>query len=236
VKTRVRSDGYCSIIKRCLYKLVVFLFLGAATSLVIAWSIAVYVQDRFQTRRDRLIDGYATYYSEWGSREQVDFHGVIVWTVYRFGAAQTGFELPETSIEWLGKVTAPALKPWSMRRILGPEFAQNGWLSFEDMGCGWPRIAMAHTWLDNTPTGVHQMFPDSIEVGRWNLPNRVVWSGFVVDTAFCAVIWFTLPWSFIQTRRAVRKRRGRCVNCGYDLRGTSSGGCAECGWQREGEA
>ncbi len=222
--------------KRWLFILVSCLFLGAATSLVIAWSIAVYVQHRHQTRWNRVIDGYATYYSEWGSREQVNFHGVIVWTVYRFGAAQTGFELPETNIEWLGKVTAPALKPWSMRRILGPEFSQNGWLSFEDMGYGWPRIAMAHTWLDNTPTGVHQMFPDSIEIGRWNLPNRVVWSGFVVDTAFYAMIWFALPWSFIQTRRAVRKRRGRCVNCGYDLRGTSGGGCAECGWQREGEA
>ena len=64
--------------KRRLFILVSCLLLGAATSFVIAWSIAVYVQDRFQTRWDRLIDGYATYYSEWGSREQVDFHGVVV--------------------------------------------------------------------------------------------------------------------------------------------------------------
>lgn len=156
-----------------------------------------------------------------------------MWTVYRFGAAQTGFEVPETNVEWLGKVTAPTLKPWSIRRILGPEFAQNGWLSFEDMGYGWPMIAMAHTWLDNTTAGVHQMFPDSIQMGRWNLPNRVVWNGFLVNTAFYAMIWFALPWSFVQTRRAVRKRRGRCIKCGYDLRGASGGGggsvCPECG-------
>ena len=32
--------------------------------------------------------------------------------------------------------------------------------------------------------------------------------------------------------RRMRKRRGQCVNCGYDLRGHSSRGCPECGWRR----
>ncbi|MEM9251871.1 MAG: hypothetical protein AAGB29_05935 [Planctomycetota bacterium] len=31
-------------------------------------------------------------------------------------------------------------------------------------------------------------------------------------------------------RRAVRRRRGLCVRCGYDLRG-STGACPECGWE-----
>ncbi len=221
--------------KRRLFILGSCLFLGAATSLVIAWSIAVYVQERYQTRRDRLIDGYATYYSEWHSREQVDFHGVIVWTIYRFGTAQTGFEVQNNN-EWMGKLTAPTLKPWSMRRTLGSEYAQTGWLYFEDTGYGWPMISMWHLWADFTPNGMPQMFPDSIEIGRWNLPNRVVWNGSLVNTAFYAMIWFALPWSFSQTRRAVRKRRGRCMRCGYDLRGDSSAGCPECGWRREPEA
>ncbi len=222
--------------KRRLFILVSCLFLGAATSFVIAWSIAVYVQYRYQTRGDRVTDGYMTYYSEeWRSREQVDFHGVVVWTIYRFGAAQTGFEVQNNN-EWLGKLTAPALKPWSMRRILGPEYAQSGWLYFEDTGYGWPMISMWHIWADFTPNGRTQMFPDSIQVGRWNLPNRVAWNGFFVDTAFYATIWFALPRSFTQTRRAVRKRRGLCMRCGYDLRGDSSAGCPECGWQREPEA
>lgn len=32
--------------------------------------------------------------------------------------------------------------------------------------------------------------------------------------------------------RTVRRWRGVCVNCGYDLRGQRSVGCPECGWQK----
>jgi len=35
-----------------------------------------------------------------------------------------------------------------------------------------------------------------------------------------------------EARRAIRRRRGRCPDCGYDLRGEYDGGCAECGWNR----
>ena len=35
---------------------------------------------------------------------------------------------------------------------------------------------------------------------------------------------------------AKSNRRGHCIKCGYDLRGDFSGGCPECGWQREAEA
>jgi len=42
-------------------------------------------------------------------------------------------------------------------------------------------------------------------------------------------------------RQAARRRRGRCPNCGYDLRGQppevgAGGGCPECGWNRQPEA
>ena len=36
-------------------------------------------------------------------------------------------------------------------------------------------------------------------------------------------------------RLAIRRKRGRCINCGYDLRGDFSAGCPECGWQRASE-
>jgi hypothetical protein len=34
-------------------------------------------------------------------------------------------------------------------------------------------------------------------------------------------------------RRWHRRRRGACLNCGYDLRGDFANGCPECGWRRE---
>jgi hypothetical protein len=35
------------------------------------------------------------------------------------------------------------------------------------------------------------------------------------------------------TRMRLRQRRGSCVRCGYDLRGTPSRNCPECGLNSE---
>ncbi len=34
-------------------------------------------------------------------------------------------------------------------------------------------------------------------------------------------------------RQRLRAKRGRCLACGYDLRGNLEHGCPECGWRRE---
>ena len=34
-------------------------------------------------------------------------------------------------------------------------------------------------------------------------------------------------------KRWRRRRRGACLQCGYDLRGELDAGCPECGWRRE---
>lgn len=36
-------------------------------------------------------------------------------------------------------------------------------------------------------------------------------------------------------RQSLRAKRGRCIACGYDLRGDLECGCPECGWGREAE-
>jgi hypothetical protein len=33
--------------------------------------------------------------------------------------------------------------------------------------------------------------------------------------------------------RKEKARRGRCLTCGYDLRGDFAAGCPECGWNRK---
>jgi hypothetical protein len=67
------------------------------------------------------------------------------------------------------------------------------------------------------------------------LPMRPLWPGFVLDTLFYAAIWFGLFFGFASAKRAIRRRRGRCPMCGYDLRGAPglAAGCSECGWNRE---
>ena len=67
------------------------------------------------------------------------------------------------------------------------------------------------------------------------LPLRPIWPGFAINTLFYAAILWLLTFGPFATRRFIRDKRGRCVKCGYDLRGSSGGGggCPECGWGRE---
>ena len=64
------------------------------------------------------------------------------------------------------------------------------------------------------------------------LPLRVYWPAMLLNTALYATfLW--LPFAPFAIRHRVRKRRGKCLQCGYDLRGDFSAGCPECGWRRE---
>ncbi len=60
------------------------------------------------------------------------------------------------------------------------------------------------------------------------LPYRPIWPGFAINTIlFAAILW--LPFAPFHLRRYVRVKRGHCIKCNYDLRGTSGGVCPECG-------
>jgi hypothetical protein len=72
------------------------------------------------------------------------------------------------------------------------------------------------------------------------LPLHPIWPGFLINALFyAAVLWLLIPGPFA-LRRFTRIRRGRCVKCGYDLRGQppepAAAGCPECGWGRDAAA
>ncbi len=53
--------------------------------------------------------------------------------------------------------------------------------------------------------------------------------GFLINTVFYAMILWLLCAAPFTARRLIRKRRGRCVRCGYDLRHAEHDVCPECG-------
>ncbi len=62
---------------------------------------------------------------------------------------------------------------------------------------------------------------------RW--PLRPLWPGFAINTLFYAAILWCLFAAPFALRRRRRIKRGLCSKCAYDLRGTSSETCPECG-------
>ena len=62
---------------------------------------------------------------------------------------------------------------------------------------------------------------------RRRIPLVPLWPGFAIDTLFYAGVSWPLLFGPFALRRAVRRRRGRCPYCGYDLAGLA--GCPECG-------
>jgi hypothetical protein len=66
------------------------------------------------------------------------------------------------------------------------------------------------------------------------LPIRPLGVGFTVNTLLYAVVlWLFLFAAPRTVLRQLRRKRGRCLECGYDLRGDLDAGCPECGWNRE---
>ncbi len=69
--------------------------------------------------------------------------------------------------------------------------------------------------------------------GRSALPTRIIWPGFVINTVFYAVVLWLLLAAPFALRRRLRRKRGLCPACGYDLRGrgspSQSNVCPECG-------
>ncbi len=61
------------------------------------------------------------------------------------------------------------------------------------------------------------------------LPTRILPWGFIANSLLNGVVLFVLVSAVPFWRCRFRRVRGRCLNCGYDLRGGSHEKCPECG-------
>ena len=128
------------------------------------------------------------------------------------------------------------------------------WVSTQVQGVGWPWPALWCAPAIADPMGSDEIFHPAvggITLGNrpppyWHalrvrtLPLRPIWEGFAINTVFYASVLWMLMLCPHTLCRMIRRKRGRCIKCAYDLRGTSGGdfstGCPECGWGRESEA
>jgi hypothetical protein len=64
------------------------------------------------------------------------------------------------------------------------------------------------------------------------IPLRADWPGLLADSALLAGLWGVILFAPRLVRPWLRRRRGRCPGCGYDLKHSLASGCPECGWGR----
>ena len=89
---------------------------------------------------------------------------------------------------------------------------------------GWPLLALTSEWPEHggtTSTAIH--YGDEV------LPMIPIWPGFVINTIFYAVVLGLLTLGPFTARRMIRRKRGRCIKCGYDLGHADHRACPECG-------
>jgi hypothetical protein len=111
-----------------------------------------------------------------------------------------------------------------------------------DHGFGWPRPALWYTvhgaYLGNyaIATEIQGGYlltpPSTLDVRAYGfraIPTRPYWPGIIGNTALFAGAWAVLLLMPGLLRRRLRRRRGRCPACGYDLCGLAGSGCPECG-------
>jgi hypothetical protein len=90
--------------------------------------------------------------------------------------------------------------------------------------CGFPCSALtSKTVLIGEPPEV------ATDRSLRRLPLDPVWPGFLINTAFYAMVLWALCATPPAIRRGLRRRRGACMRCGYDLRGGERASCPECG-------
>lgn len=110
-------------------------------------------------------------------------------------------------------------------------------------GRGWPMRSM---WLEYEMASDGVLWDASgalvgIDLG-WRhksdwlpvaLPVRPIWNGFIANTILYGVLLWLVATGAVALRRVIRRTRGHCPHCGYNLRASLSEGCPECGCGRK---
>jgi hypothetical protein len=251
-------------VQRVLCILLVFGVLGVCASWIVCWALAYWLPwpGIDQTKRQTAFyDGHG--YEKWNAslerREGVRFV-TSVWHV-RPPSNERGLQPIELMQIWsdtppnVGAHPAEVIPNWAT--WMQPS-EQNSPGSYGEVVCifGWPFEA-AH-WRGSVFVSFNgRVSPmrrtGGFEVGgrvkgmglvRLVLPTHPLWPGLLANSAFYGVILWALWFTPGAVRRELRRRRGACVRCGYDLRGrvggidagrrsapqeAATGACPECG-------
>lgn len=208
-----------------LFKLVVYLLLGAIINIAVAcgcaltlnrnWNIAPLVITNELTPRQ---------VQWWVDHAPCDFPPVpqmsATYSGESFRGIGIGIGIDETQM-------------WT------PRSDSSNWRGYNllHIRAGWPFRALEGTRWQVYGSGdkdrdIYRAVLPILKGSRWLL-LRPRWFGFIANTLIYAFLLYGLFYGPRISKRFIREKKGHCIKCGYDLRGTSGSGCSECGWKRD---
>jgi hypothetical protein len=222
--------------KRCIFIILAFLILGAVVNIAVAWGSAMTIDvwsDIWRQRQGVSSDQYPC----WGL--------VVIRRATATYVFRSAISDPQThGVGWDHRLSAPW---WSRARNTPTNEPVDSFVGYAEDARGWPFICVSssmdatlssRTWCwtyGNVSWGIPLGGGQGPDAMPRSLPCRPAWAGFAVKTLFYATILWLLPTGLLAFRRRLRRKRGRCPKCGYDLRGDLDAGCPECGWNRQPE-
>jgi ankyrin repeat protein len=220
--------------KRAIFAAIIFLLLGAATSIALAWAAVLWefpITDQCQSREN-------------GWVAAIDFRtvsvGIAAFNNESRPAGRFEYDYPEHRL--------PTDVPWWSRMNHPPSTAE---ASVHEIAAGWPlpclRVTIEYPdplWirrLDGTLYGgIDGASPLADLAGNWAdcefLPIQPIWPDLMVNAILLGAAWLviTLIPSVWRLNRAIRRRLGgRCEACGYSLAGLTADACPECGRKKD---
>jgi len=217
--------------KRRLFKLVVFLLLGAVVNVAVAWGCVLFVplvnqpSDFLYRKTDVKIQEKSTYSQRTFGRTRMNVI-VYIWDP-EGGAVGSG-----TYVDDWQKSYSYELTGWPMHCLTC--FNPNEFLI--GTGSNLQQRATLNKPIDSGIRIKHERISNQY-LPYWRaLPYKPLWMGFAVNSIFYSVFVWLAALLLYTLRLNIRLKRGRCLKCNYNLRGSSGGGCPECGWGREAKA
>ena len=189
--------------RRRLTKLVVFLLLGAVVNIVVAWGCV------------------------WrGHYKNLTFHRPTEDDIrWWYAHVPEGFPISPGEVHETHDFGVNGTEMWE--RWPSPNFTNS-----LRIRAGLPmRTLEGSIWADESKGQVPKIEWQLMIVlnDQRSLPLFPLFPGFTINTIFYAAILWLLTLGPFTARRAIRRKRGRCIKCGYDLRGAEHEACPECG-------
>ncbi len=217
---------------RACLRITFFLTLGAVLTVVIAGSLAL------------SIDVGKAQFDEVAARPhpREPATTIVVSVRLRIGARWISFhnitdELPG-DLRTRGRNPQDLVPQWArsaLRRTAAASAQGND--RFDINSYGFPFLAMGYVYhvdlQGNDVRGGVRVSNSSFRDGPVAVPCTPLLIGFVADSLLYAGAMWVCTMIGVASRRALRRARGVCVRCGYDLQENELGGCPECGWGRQ---